>query len=358
MNKRNIKNILLILMIIIYLIVYRTQIYINLSNYKESITSSFMILFSFLSINLLGFQKNGNSKLKKTIINGNIIIILLFYILLLIIGLCNSFITNTIKSYDSIIYVVVTILSIEIFRYVIIKANIDKKYIIYISTIVIILFEYICCDNTSMIKIISENILISYLVYNIGIIPGIIYRVLMNIIVRIIPVTPNISDFVSTSLYVFTTFICYIYSSHKIKKYDIERNNKSKVLNISLVSFCIVLICLVSHLFPFCIIGIGTGSMEPELHVGDAVVVQKLSKDDKISEGQIIVFNVENIQVIHRVVEVRNNNNKNYYKTKGDANNADDNAIITKNDIYGVVKFKIPFIAKPTIYLNKFLNGD
>ena len=158
MNKRNIKNILLILMIIIYLIVYRTQIYINLSNYKESITSSFMILFSFLSINLLGFQKNGNSKLKKTIINGNIIIILLFYILLLIIGLCNSFITNTIKSYDSIIYVVVTILSIEIFRYVIIKANIDKKYIIYISTIVIILFEYICCDNTSMIKIISESI--------------------------------------------------------------------------------------------------------------------------------------------------------------------------------------------------------
>ena len=360
MSKRNIKNIILLLIILTYSLIHKIFICKNLIDYSQSITTAFTLLFTTLTIKLLGYQKDGNSKIKQSITKGNLIFIIIYIAIYFGLGLYNGFNSNLyFTSIDSTIFNIITIISIEIFRYVIINSNKDKKPVIVFSTISIIIFELLCC-NSSILEVVTINILISYLVYNIGIIPGLMYRLSLNPVKNIIPITPDISNSLNIILTITLSLVCYIYSSSKIRKFNIEnnKNTNSKIVNTSLIAFVILLLCLVSQIFPYCIIGVGSGSMEPELSLGDAVIVHKLSNNEKIQEGQIIVYNVNNIQVIHRVVEIKNVGDETYYKTKGDANNAIDDINITEDDIYGIVKFKIPFIAKPTVYLNKFLNGE
>lgn len=361
MSKRDIKNIILLLIISIYSLIHMKFISRNLAEYSESVTASFTLLFTFLSIKLLGFQKSGNSKLKQTITNTIILFIAIYIVLLFIYGISKGYTSNIyFKSFESLLFNSIIIISLELFRYVMIRANSDKKYISIIITIIITIFEVLYLKNANLISIISRNILMSYLAYNVGFTPVIIFRLCMDIFKLAIPIMPSISEYTNSFLYVGASLMSYLYASRKINKYIIskDKNKKNKICDISFVAFIIVVICLVSQMFPYCVIGIGSGSMEPELHVGDAVFVHKISDSSKIREGQIIVYEVENIKVIHRVVKVVNDNNITYYKTKGDANNSIDDIKLTIDNIYGVVEFKIPFIAKPTIYLSKFLNGD
>ena len=361
MSKRNIKNITLLLLLFIYSFVYKIYICRNITEYSESITVAFILLYTFLSINLLGFQKSGNSKIKQTITKDIFIFVIIYYVLLFILGICKGFVSNIyINSFESLLYTSVILISIELFRYVMIRANIDKKYIAVITTIVITIFETLYFKDYNLLEIASKNILLSCLVYNIGLIPGIIYIAGMNVFKNIIPIHPNISNYLDSFLYIITSLISYLFVSKKVNKYNISngKNKTNRLFDISFITFIIVIICLVTQLFPYCIIGIGSGSMEPELSLGDAVIVHKLSKNEKINEGQIIVYNADNIQVVHRVVEIKNKNSKTIYKTKGDANDSVDDIEITIDDIYGVVKFKIPLIATPTVLFNKLLNGD
>jgi len=358
MSKRNIKNIILLLILLIYSFVNKIYICKNLTEYTESITACFALLFTCLSIKLLGFQKSGNSKIKQTITKGILIFVIIYFILLSILGIYNGYISNS-YSFEFILFYLITVMSMEIFRYVIIRANNDKKYIAVITTLIITIFELLYFKGSNLFETVSRNILISYLVYNIGFIPGIVFRIFIDIFKLAIPV-PDISNYLSSILYIGITIISYLYASRKINKYNISKNKDTniKLFDITFISFIIVLICMISHLFPYCIMGNGSGSMEPELKLGDAVVVNQISKNEQISEGKIIVYNVKDIQVIHRVVEIKKVNGKTFYKTKGDANDSIDDIDITMDDIYGVVDFKIPLIATPTIYLSKFLNGD
>ena len=361
MSKRNIKNITLLLILLVYSVFHKIYITRNIIEYSESITACFTLLFAFLSMKLLGFQKSGNSKLKQNITNMIIIFIAIYFALLFIFGISKGYTSSVyFKSFESLLFNSIIIITLELFRYIIIRANSDKKYLATITTIIITIFEILYFKNTNLISIVSRNILMSYLAYNIGFTPLIIFRLCMDIFKLAIPIMPNISEYIYSFLYVGVSLISYLYASRKVNKFIIskEKNKKNTLFDISFVAFIIVVICLVSQMFPYCVIGIGSGSMEPELHVGDAVFVHKISDSSMIREGQIIVYEVENIKVIHRVVKVINDNNITYYKTKGDANNSIDDIKLTIDNIYGVVEFKIPFIAKPTIYLSKFLNGD
>ena len=362
MNKRNIKNIILLLILLVYSFIHKIYICKNMYNYSESITVAFTLLFTSLSIFLLGYQKDGNSKVKQSITNGIVTFIFLYFILFYGLGFYYGFSHNTL-SFDSSFFSLIIIMAIEVFRYVIIKANKDNKLIVLLSTIVITLFELLC-SNGALIEVVSRNLLISYLVYYVGIIPGILYRILVDVFIHIIPVSPDISSSINTTLYVGLTFISYLFTSKKVNKFLVEdkKNISNKMFNYTFASFIVLLVCLVSNLFPLSIIGIGSNSMSPELKIGDAVIVSRLSRKDKndntIKKGQIIVFKANNIDVVHRVVDVKKINNNVYYITKGDANNSNDGSKLTIDEIHGIVKFKIPYIAKPTVYLMKFLNGE
>ena len=89
-----------------------------------------------------------------------------------------------------------------------------------------------------------------------------------------------------------------------------------------------------SSFFGYSLFEVQTGSMKNEINIGDWIIV-KYSDDIKLND--IVTFKKNNSFVTHRVVEVY----KNTYVTKGDANNAKDEAI-SKNQIVGKVVKILP----------------
>lgn len=75
-----------------------------------------------------------------------------------------------------------------------------------------------------------------------------------------------------------------------------------------------------------------TGSMEPNIHVGDYLLVKK---SNEYKEGDIITFKKDGYYITHRIVEI----NEATVITKGDANNINDEEI-NKSDIVGKYIFK------------------
>ncbi len=85
-----------------------------------------------------------------------------------------------------------------------------------------------------------------------------------------------------------------------------------------------------------------SGSMEPKIKVGDIVLVKKVDPSI-IKEGDIITYKINNsTYVTHRVIEVFNNANNLYFKTKGDANNTMDKEAVAADSLVGKVFLRIP----------------
>lgn len=79
-----------------------------------------------------------------------------------------------------------------------------------------------------------------------------------------------------------------------------------------------------------------SGSMEPEMSVGDLVIVRE---KEEYQKEDIVVFQEASILVVHRIIEL----NANELTTKGDANNIADSPI-SVSDIKGKVIFTLPFV--------------
>lgn len=101
-----------------------------------------------------------------------------------------------------------------------------------------------------------------------------------------------------------------------------------------------------------------SGSMRPAIPVGSIVVVKP---QEKYGLKDVVTYKREEDRKIsnpeftttHRVVEIEKGDDKNFYITKGDANNAPDGKLIDKDLIIGKVFFYIPFLGYPVSFAKK-----
>lgn len=94
-----------------------------------------------------------------------------------------------------------------------------------------------------------------------------------------------------------------------------------------------------------------SGSMMPELNIGDIVVVKDVK--DKLEEGDIISFRKGQTIVTHRISKVVFNGENTEYRTKGDNNNVEDHENVTVDKIEGKVIRKIPMLGNISLLLRK-----
>lgn len=130
-----------------------------------------------------------------------------------------------------------------------------------------------------------------------------------------------------------------------------------RTIFIYLLSACIIIAAILfatdkspqKSLFGYRYYTVLTPSMEPELSVGDIVIV-KLANADEIAEGDVITFNPSSetdAYLTHRVTQLfpdYQGTGVTCFKTKGDANETEDSFLVDSSRLIGKVAFHIPKI--------------
>ncbi|WP_134668763.1 signal peptidase I [Halorussus marinus] len=95
-----------------------------------------------------------------------------------------------------------------------------------------------------------------------------------------------------------------------------------------------------------------SSSMSPAIHAGDVVVVDGVATD-AIEEGDVITYEppadheLADVNLVtHRVVSVTEQGGERHFKTKGDANEEADRALVPASNVEGRVMFHIPFVGR------------
>lgn len=382
MSRRNIKNCLIVALFITYIILYRLVVFPNYMKISEIISASFVVVMLALSIKMLGFRKD-----KPSVLSKNITKIVLFYIIItffimyglgILVGfLQNAYSHSFTRMFDNILSPLIIILCIELIRYVVIWANKDKKLFIVLFTFVLVVFEIVLnvrtfnfndletifrLTATVILPILIKNILLSYLCYHIGYKVPILYRVIMDLYIFIVPIVPDLGEYINCMILISLPFVIYISSftmiDNRIKNPEPVFNYKNfTLLDIPVTALLVVMIGLISGFFPHYMIGIGSESMVPAINKGDAVIIKKVNKDTNIKKNQIIAYEKDGKIVVHRVKSIRKDKDDIYYTTKGDANGGNDPSEVKTKQVKGVVKLRIPFIAYPTVWLSELFNS-
>lgn len=97
-----------------------------------------------------------------------------------------------------------------------------------------------------------------------------------------------------------------------------------------------------------------SGSMEPNIEIGDYIFVKSVDTED-IKVGDVISFRSGNSVVTHRVEEIINDNGEIKYKTKGDSNNIEDKELVPSSSVEGLYIRKISKLGKVILALNNKL---
>lgn len=377
---RSIKNSVLLALLVVYVVLYKLIIFNNFMKYSGLITASFLVVLLGISVKFLGFRKSKPTVMSNNILKNVIFYLIVTFILMYALGSVVGFLTNAysrsfLVMIDNIFAPILIIIFIEFFRYVFISANNDKKVFIVLLTLVLIIFEV-----STSIRVISfnfdeffksfaliivpsiiKNIVLSYLCFYIGYKVPIIYRLVMDVYGFIIPILPNLGDYITSVILITLPIVIYISSSgeidRKIHKPDpVFGGNSFTIKDVPLIAFLVILIALVSGVFPLFMIGVGSQSMSPRISKGDAVILRKLPKYAALKKNDIVGYKKDGITVVHRIVDIERNKKEISYVTKGDANNSNDSQRVKRDQIVGIVEFKIPYIAYPTIWLRELVS--
>lgn len=378
MSKRSVKNYLLLIIFAFYIFAYKFYIFQHYMKYSEIISASFLVGLLSLSIYFLGFRKDKQTNLGKSVFKVVLFYLCVAFFVMYGLGLFVGFLKNAysfapLTLLDNIFAPIVIIICCELLRYVIVWANRDKKIYIGLFVSLLILFE-ICMSTKSIpfndfeamfrlcativLPIIVKNIFLTYLCYHVGYRSTLLYRLVMDVYIFLVPIVPNLGEYVQSMILISLPFFIYTGSclmiEDKIQKpQPIFYRSHFTAADGVIAVFLAIMVGLISGLFPHYMIGIGSDSMTPKIKKGDAVILQKVNKKTKLQKDNIIAYTKDGKVVVHRIVEIKDG----CYITKGDANGGNDPKPVQKKQVQGIVKLKIPFIAYPTVWLSELMNS-
>ena len=272
---------------------------------------------------------------------------------------------------------ILPIISIEILRAVIVTRNRNNKILIVFLTILLILlemnykalinlfsnreefFKYIC---SVVLPIVFENVLYTYLATKGLNLFNILYRIFNAMFVLLMPILPNTDWFIIASFNILSTVIIFLLFRHKfVKKEKGVRKKKQNILGEIIYTITVILsinlVCFMIGLYMFQPITILSDSMYPQFARGDVVIFKKINDEElkQIPEGTIIVYSIEDKYIAHRIVNIKKEDDKVYYQTKGDNNNVSDLDLVQIDQIKGVYAFRVKYLGFPSIWLYEYL---
>ncbi len=315
-----------------------------------------------------GYLKNSTA---RTLISMLLSYLIIIYSLGIILGFNKGF-GFSLNYVKTLVSTILFILELEFIRHMIAKNSLNSKRPIIIFTILSIILNVVLEINinnlmtsedkfiflsTIIFPVIAEESLCSYLTYKISLFPSLIYKFVTKLYIFIIPIVPDLGNYIYSFVNVLFPYLIYVVINKVLVKYEKIKSNLKKVnltiLSMPLVLLFILLVILVSGLFKYKMIAIGSNSMKPIYSRGDAIIYEKINSE-KINVGDILVFQDGKKIVTHRVVKKYYTNNMYYFSTKGDNNDTKDPNDVSSSYVLGRVIFKTKYIGYPTVLINEF----
>lgn len=367
--------------IVLLIVLLFNSFVFKMSNMYE--VSLILVPFLILMVVLTGFEKE-NFRNKKDILLNIIICIFIYYFLTYLLGLFTGFIKTSyslsiINIIKNIFPVILLIIISELLRYEFFtksKGNIPCFIIGYILFILIdvnlLIHMYDVTSYLGLTKMIclvvfpsiTKNIFLIYLTCKVGYTNAIVYRLLTDLSIYLLPLFPDFGEYINVLLKTALPIVIMLKTNNMFDYFELRKiktsryNNRKLILYSGITALLLIVVTLTSGLFTYQALTIGSSSMSPKIQKGDIVILRKVKKAEinTIKKGDVLVHNHDNKIIVHRVVEILNINGKFNYITKGDNNDTKDAWVIKENEVIGIVKFKIKYLGMPTVALNELLN--
>ena len=347
-----------------------------------SITPILNIAF-FLLLGIITYLKYGYAKSHKITKNitfqYTIICLLIYYFIIYMSGLFLGFLESpyTYNTTNIINYIIITPILIilkEVFRYSYVRVNNNIKKLTIITILFIIfdiitglsLYSFSNIDHIFeaigllILPSISKEILCTYLVTKSDYKTTITYCLIQEVLTFFLPITPAFTTYIESVVSISLPILILLFIDKRLEKYKKTKSKRtiSKVrlyIKLPIILILIILVALVSGLFKYKLIAIGSESMTPTIKKGDAVVIQKISEEEflRLEEGNIIAFKQDGRIIVHRINKITLQQDSIKIITKGDANKEEDNYEITYDNLEGIINLKIPYIGLPTIWVKE-----
>ncbi len=216
-------------------------------------------------------------------------------------------------------------------------------------------FIYIVRD---VIPVILKNMFLTMLVYYGGAKPAALYSLVLILFQRTFPFLPSHLWLVDSAIGIAfpILFSNFLFEKMQSLKGEKAAAKQGSTLGYSIALFAAVLFSWFTvGVFPVYPSVVLTGSMEPKVFPGDAILIQKIKEEKEIyalQEGDVINFQRGEITITHRIIEVQKDEAGNVsFRTKGDNNNSADVEIVKPDDIKGTMMKVIPKVGKPILVL-------
>ncbi len=379
MNITQIK--ILVITLITFFVLMLNIIIKNIFN--EYTLSLFLTIVLTITILLIGFDKARKMKEKqvlKVILFYTISFLVLIYALGLKTGyLKTAYSLEPISIIKNVFPVIFLIIVEELLRYTLLRKSRENKLLNIIVVLmtsaidtILVINLYNRAEITDLLELatitilpsFSKNIMLNNVSKNYGYYPAMGYQLIMNLYIYYLPVVPNLGIYLESVIMLLVPIVIKEIINRMYPIEEEKHKNKQtgirKVITISEIAIIVIIVVLYSNLGPYWIAAIASGSMEPTIKIGDAVIIDKMiaTHIEKLKVGDIIVFKNGNSIYTHRIVEMKKKNDKYKILTKGDRKgNVVDDWVVEEKDIIGKVRMKIPYIGYPTVQIKRIIEG-
>ena len=373
--KRGYKKLLIFELFIFVILILNSFVWNILSSYKISI---FLLGVLLIFKGAFGFERDKH-RYTKDLILEIIIFLISFFILYYLLGIVISFYKNgnyyTLSGFkEFIIPTTVYILLREYLRYMFMCKSEGSKLLFFTTVFMFILLDITTAlyyrrfeTNYGIFLFIaltflpafSRNLILCYFSNRTGYKPLMLYSVVIGLYQYLLPILPNPNEYIAS----IVTFILPIALGYRLFKFlykSTERNittdYRDKRIKPLLAStfLIIVLVYFTSGYFHYWAVAVASGSMQPKINKGDVAIIEKIDgKYQTLKKGQVIAFKYDGVIVVHRLIDIIEDQGEYFFYTKGDANHNRDNFVLKEDMIIGVVNHKISFIGLPTVWLNE-----
>ena len=386
MKKFNKKTIVIYSLILVYILFSNIFGYKYYSTIMTSVINPLFYIITFIiSILLSNADHNQRIKAKVNKYQTMFILIISYLIIYVLLGLFLGYV-KSIYSHSflgilkNIWDYIIPIIFIELIRNILVRNSCNSKIVFLI---IVLLFTLIDIDLFNIISLtnkaeifksafsiilpaVIKNLSLTYISKTSGYTTNLIYLLPQKLTNIILPIFPDLDWYFISLLGILLPVFAFIIIKHLDDKIESSKSKsrlkKEKPIRIIILITPLIIFCLfVAGIFKYKPTAIVSNSMHPIFDRGDVVIVEKLDRKKRknLKKYDIIEYKLNNIIVAHRIIHIEKHNDGSIlYITKGDNNNTADNEKVSSNQIIGIVKFRIPKVGYPSVWLNDFFNKE